>query len=252
MLKQTIKRIFFYLVFLAASVFLLTCGIEEYYYLPQVPEINIRTIFNTSATINLPSLDSYYYAQNYRIFYRIYISGHNESGTIDTPSIRNTISSTLASDFTAIEPNTDPTSTTAGTPANTLFTNRNYFELKLDGVDIDNLLDENGGNVKISFPTIQGGIPVLSINDGPEIRLLRSNKLITPKPADKYFQNTSELNDPLNANANNNADVVARSGLSQRYAYVSMYIVASGTNPIAFTPIYSKPTHISVFRLPEN
>jgi len=240
-------------VYLAAGMFLLTCGIEEYYYLPQVPEINIRTEFNTAATINLPSLTSYYYAQNYSIYYRIYISGHSEPGTIDTSTLRSTISSNLESDYNAIYPNTDPTSTTAGTPADTLFKNRNYYRLELDGVNINNILTTNGGNVSILFPTVQGGYPVLSINNGTEFRLYRSKDLISPEPkGDRSFRNTSDLNAPEKATANINADVASRTGLSQRYAYVSMYVVAEGTNQAVFTPIYGKPTHISVFRLPEN
>jgi hypothetical protein len=249
MFKQP-KKLIFYGVCFAAGVFLLTCGIEEYYYLPQVPEINIKTEFNTGATINLPSLSSYYYALNYSIFYRIYISGQPTSGEINTTAIRDSISSNLSSDFGAIFPNTNPISTTAGTPANTLFKNRSYFELELDRVDIKSLLPLNGGNISIQFPTIQGGFPLLSLNDGTEIRLFRSRELISPVP-DRYFRNTSELSAPENAISNINADVSGRTGLSQRYAYVSMYIVAVGLNPVAFTPIYSKPTHISVFKLPD-
>jgi hypothetical protein len=250
MFKQPKKLILFFGVCFAAGVFLLTCGIEEYYYLPQVPEINIKPEFNTAATIRLPSLNSYYYALNYSIFYRIYISGQLTSGEINTPSLRSSISSNLSNDFDVIYPNTDPISTSAGTPANTLFKNRNYFELELEGVDIKNLLPVNGGSINVQFPNIQGGYPVLSFNDGTEILLKRSTDLISPEP-DRYFRNTSKLSDPEKAISNVNADVAGRSGLSQRYAYVSMYIVAVGLNPVAFTPIYSKPTHISVFKLPD-
>jgi hypothetical protein len=105
------------------------------------------------------------------------------------------------------------------------------------------------------FPTQQGDYPLLSINNGSEFHLYRSGSnntglsLTSPKP-DRFFRNTFELNDP--DNATNNADVAMRTGLSQRHAYVSMYIVAFGTNPSNFTPIYGKPTHISVFKLPDN
>jgi len=254
MFKQPKKRRIYFCGICLACVFLLTCGIEEYYYLPQVPQINIRTIFNTSATVNLPPLTEYYYAQYYIIYYRIYISGFlTSSFSPDDTSLFNNISSTLASDYNAIYPNTDPTSTTAGTPANTLFKNRNYFELALEGADINNLLTTNGGSVRILFPTVQGGYPVLSINNGPEFRLYRSKDLTSPEPkGDRSFRNASDLNAPEKATATINADVAGRTGLSQRYAYVSMYVVAAGTNQAAFTPIYGKPTHISVFRLPEN
>ena len=253
MLKQPKIRIFLFLFFFAASVLFTTCGLEEYYYLPQVPEINIRTVFNTSATITLPKLDPthFYYAQSYKIFYRIYISGQNESGEINTQTLRNAISTSLESDFSNIYPNTDPTSVSAGTPANTLFTNRSYYELELFQEDINNILTTGGGNVKILFPTQQGSFPILSINDGPDIRLYRSGYFLSVNPnwntdEKRFFRNMPEMN------VSDFADVVPKSGLSQTYAYVSMYITASGINPNMFTPIYSKPTHISVFKLPDN
>jgi len=249
-LKQLLKRICFYVICLSAGVFFTTCGLEEYYYLPQVPEINIKTVLNTSATINLPPLTSFYYAQSYKIYYRIYISDLNTSS--NETAVFNSISTTLASDYNAIYPNTDPTSTTSGTPADTLFNNRSYYELELDGADISNFLSISGGNIFISFPTRQGGYPVLSLNNGDQYRLKRSGKLISPKPADRYFQNTADLSAPENANSNNNADVAGRYGLSRNYAYASMYVAAMGTDQSSFTPIFSKPTFISVFRLPDN
>jgi hypothetical protein len=240
------------LLCIAASVFLLTCGIEQYYYLPQVPEINIRTEFTTSAVITLPSLTNYDYAFNYLIYYRIYTSGHDEPGTINTSSIRSIISSDLAGDYNAIYPNTDPTSTASGTPANTLFDNRKYFKLELEGVDIDNILSKGGGNVRISFPQSLGDYPELSFNDGTPYRLYRSGDLISPEPkGDRYFRNTADLRAFEKAISTINADVSARSGLLD-YAYVSMYIVAKGIHTVQFTPIYSKPTHISIFKLPRN
>jgi hypothetical protein len=257
MFKQPQKLILFCAVYLAASVFLLTCGIEEYYYLPQVPEVNINTIFNTDATIILPSLTGYYYARYYLIYYRIYISGNYETGTINTSSLRSAISTTLDNDFNAIYPNTDPTSTSAGIPAETLFKGRNYYQMafykngKIE--NISSLLPISGGNVKIFFPTTRGESPVISINDDLEFPLYRSEELTSPEPTNNiYFLNSSDLNASEKATSDINADVAAPSGLSQRYAYVSMYIVAVGINTATFTLIYSKPTHISVFRLPDN
>jgi len=234
----------------AACIFFTTCGLEVVYYLPQVPQDNIKTEMNTSATVILPAL-SESYAVCYKIFYRIYISGNSVSGTINTSPLRSSISPSLESDYNIIDPNTDPTSTTSGTPANTLFANRYFFELELDGVDINNLLSKNGGNITISFPNTQGGYPVLSFNNNV-YNLFRSNDLISPEPkGDRSFRNSPDLNDPVKATSNINADVAGRTGLSQRYAYVSMYIVATGIDQ-TFLAIYSKPTHISIFKLPDN
>jgi len=247
MLNKPIKRIFLFLSFFSLSFLLTTCGLEESYYLPQVPEININIQFNTSAVITLPRLDptEFYYAQNYKIFYRIYMSDYITSSN-DT-SLYSNINSTLSSDYINIYPNTDPTSTTAGIAANVLFTSRNYYELELYQEDINNILTTNGGTLRILFPPSRGDYPVLSLNNNPEIRLYRSSYFFPVNPNDdkRFFRNTQEINVP------DYGDLVSRSGPSQS-AYVSMYVVASGINPTGFTPIYSKPTHICVFKLPDN
>ena len=230
------------------AVFLFSCGIEEYYYLPQVPESNIKRTSNTEAEISLPDIDDpkYYYASNYSIFYRIYISNNNTIAEIQTPTDRNNISSALANDFSALQPYTNPANSSI-TSANT-FSSRNYFELEFDSVS--EMLPKDGGTLRIQFPTGSGD-PVVSLNDGPEIRLRRSSNLISPQPiGDLYFRNTQGLNDFANATSSINADVAGRD-ISPRYAYVSMYIVAVGYDDRQFTPIYSKPTLISIFKLPD-
>jgi len=229
---------------LTVSLFLITCGLEEVYYLPQVPQAYIRTTMNTGAIISLPTLSSteYYYASNYKIFYRIYISSISHDGQIEEVLL-SSVNPNLYNDYRIIYPNTDPTSTSSGTPANTLFSRLNYFELALNGADINKVLAINGGDITITFPTMQGNSPVM--NGYP---LYRSKDLISPIP-DRYFRTSSDLNDPAKAIPNINADV---SGLNdyQQYAYVSMYIVLAGINPETFTPIYSKPTLINIFKLP--
>jgi len=249
MLKPPIKRILLFLSSFALSVLLTTCGLEEYYYLPQVPEINIETQFNTHAAINLPPINGYYYAQSYKIFYRIYISDFLTSS--NETSLYGNINSTLSSNFSYIFPNTDPTSTTSGTAANTLFNYCNYYELFIKnnnkGDNVDSLLSTSGGNLSISFSTETGSYPKLTINN-TDYRLLRSEAFFTPNTNlddKRYFRNIPGIN------VKDNADVVPRTDLStQTQAYVSMYIVAFGTHPTNFTPIYSKPTHICVFKLP--
>ena len=224
------------------AIFLLSCGLEEYYFLPQVSQGNITTIGNTDAVIELSPISQYYYATNYSIFYRVYISDFFTGSGI-TSSQRYQISSALASDFSAFESVTNPANS-AVTSVNT-FRNRNYYEIEFEGIN-NNLLPVDGGTLRIQFPTAQGDYPVVSFNDGDEIRLLRSGELISPLPADDpYFRNTPELNDVINT------DVAVRSDLSAQYAYVSMYLVAVGYDNTLFTPIYSKPTHISIFKLPD-
>ena len=236
-------------VFLACILFI-TCGIQEIYYLPQVPPTFVETRLNTDADIRIPSLSYYYYAGGYRIFYRIYISDNDTVGI--TQSDINNISSILVSDFNYFASLTDPTNTSS-IPNNNTFINRSYFELELEGItDITTVLTTAGGNVAIQFPSTIGERPVLKINENEYI-LCRSSgrqgQTFSPVPEDRYFFSSPELNDYANANSTVNADVAGRSGAS-RHAYVCMYIVATGQNPENFNRIYSKPTLISIFKLP--
>jgi hypothetical protein len=241
--KMIFKRFFFIL-----SAVFFSCGIPEYFYLPQIPESNVKTALNTNAEVSLPAIsDDYYYAGSYTIFYRIYVSNENLVATSSAELSQ--ISSALLSDYTAFSQITNPANTSAITSSNT-FRNRNYFELEFEGVDIASILPKSGGTLRIIFPTSPWDYPVATINDGQEYRLRRStSQLTSPEPRDDlFFRNTQELRFYQNANSNINADVAGRSGEMQ-YAYVSMYIVAVGANPVNFTSIYSKPTHISVFKL---
>jgi len=238
-------------VFLPALFFLFSCGIQEYYYLPQVPESNIfdKNLSNR-ATIRIPSISQYYYATNYSIFYRIYISGETPQ-SVDTTNM-NSLNPELARDYNSLLRYTQTDGTTMTTKDT--FPNLKYYEIKLDGKEAADVFSKNGGTLEILFPATTGSYPTVSLNNGDEIRLRRTimeegNTLVPEN--DLFFRNTPELNDYANATAEKNIDVSGRSGLSQRYAYVSMYIVAIGYNNENFSPIFSKPTHILVFRLPD-
>jgi len=240
-------------VFLACNG-LITCGIDEYYYLPQVSEGGIRINLNTEAVIELepitpPGTGEYYYAVSYTIFYRIYTSNFLTSSSTDIAQI----SPILVSDYNFFSQYTNPTNTTSVTSLNT-FRSRNYYELEFEGTDKVSILPKSGGTFRIRFPTSLWGEPTATLstlNDGQEYKLLRSSQLISPQPRDDLlFRNTPELRSYENINDNINADVAGRTGEMQ-YSYVSMYIVASGVNPNNFTQIFSKPTHVSLFKLPD-
>ena len=242
-----------YIIFFCISLYVLgavSCGIEEHYYLPQIPEENISINLNTEAVIVIPPIrNEYYYAGYYAIFYRIYTSNYLTSSSTDLPQI----SSFLSSDYNYFHMLSTPANTSSITNLNT-FRSRNYFELEFEGADIAELLKKNSEPVtlRIRFPPNYYENPVASLNDGPEYNLRRSGRLISPEPRDDlYFRNTSELRAFENANSNINADVAGRSG-EMLYTYVSMYIVTAGTNPSNFSPIYSNPTHINVFKLADS
>jgi len=234
------------LVIISLLVLLLSCGIDEYYYLPQLSEGRVTRSLSSDAVIEIPSISSeYYYATGFILFYRIYISNF-PTDTIDSIG---QISTQLLSDYNAFVPFIDPVNTSS-IPGLTTFSNRGYYELELEGVNIRNVLSRSGGTVHIHFPLSSGDRPIITFNNN-EYPLIRSNGRgsFNPVPEDRYFFSSPDLNSSSNANSITNADV-SNTGAATEYAYVSMYIVMVGQNPRNFSRLYSKPTHINIFRLP--
>jgi hypothetical protein len=242
-------------VFLVSLLWLLSCGLEPFYYIDYIPEGTIQD--NTYARIQLPPSSAEGYSSyfiNFAIFYRIYISDFQLSGTINTSTLRNQINSALNSDFQSLYPLTDITSTTVNTSnLENTFYNRRYFKLSLLEEDIGKVLgrDSLGKPLEILFSQLPGERPVL-ILDGDSYTLQRANSgqgiIFSPLPDNRYFQNHSDLYNNANAINEINADTAANTKPDLRYTYVSMYIAAIGGEFI--TPIFSQPTHIGIFRLP--
>jgi hypothetical protein len=239
---------------------LLSCGLEAYNYLAPVPASDIEVEMNTRAVLRLPGSgsDGYgSYFQYFTIFYRIYISGVLESGKPQASSEGySALNPALWSDYTAIAPSTDTNSTTANTAIGSLFTNRKYYELALEGSSITSVLSSSvqGATIQLDFPTDGTLRPTLTIRGSPDrvYTLFRStgDMQFTPVP-DRYFFNTPELYASANVVAAKNADVADRGGIpaSPRYTYVAMYIAALGKDYL--TNFYSTPAFIGIFRLPE-
>jgi len=228
----------FFIICIACIIVFLSCGVEDYYFLPQVQANKISSSI-TDAIIDMPSIpDEYYYAGYYSIFYRIYASNYYTQSSSEF----SLISPNLLSDYNYFLPITNPANASATISANT-FKSRNFFELEFEGID---MLPKTGGTLNINFPTATGNYPTASLDS--VVMLLRSSELISPKPPDKYFSNSHDL--LFAGNATNNADVSGQLDADYAYAYVAMYIVAVGTHPTNFSRIYSKPTFISVFKLP--
>jgi hypothetical protein len=214
----------------------------------------------TYARIQLPSssytgYSSASYFDHFEIFYRIYISGLGVSGEINTSALRRQINNSLDSDFQGLYYITDKTSTSAN-PSNleTVFTNRRYSKLDLKDSDIDNVLGRGslGNTLEIFFTYENGKLPVLTLN-GVSYTLQRAESrpglIFTPQP-DRLFLNHPELYNTVNVTDAINADVaIPNASDNPRYTYVSMYIFAIGKDYIS--TIYSQPTHINIFRLPE-
>ena len=239
-------------VILLLCFFLLTCGIGEYYYLPQVPEEGIFLEMNTKADINIPSnlLNGVsHYATGYVIFYKIYTSDFNDNNI--EMLIKNI--PRIKADYDVLGTYTDRTNATS-IPSLTTFSGRGFYELGLKEINIGTVLSTNGGTFSINFQPITGVEPFIEYN-GNKYILLRSNDngKFNPIPVDRYFFSSDDLKNEDNASQKSptiNADVLAgQSGIPQN-AFVSMYIVTVGSNPGNFSKFYGKPTHISIFKLP--
>jgi len=238
--------------------FLLTCGIDEYYYLPQLSENRIIRQVNTRAEIDIPPnmLDSvsFYYATGYVIFYKIYTSNDNNNNV----DILRTFPR-ISSDYSGLFPYTDPTNAT-NIPSLNTFSSRGFYQLELENIDIKTtVLSKNGGTFIIEFPTRPGDSPYIRYNGNP-YNLLRSRGTnvgespFNPIPVDRYFIGSDDLKNFAYASQTSptvNADVSGQSGIPAN-AFVSMYIVAVGSNPRNFNKLYGKPTHISIFKLPSD
>lgn len=237
------------LLCLLACFCLLTCGIEEFYYLPQLEQNLVTAEFNTRATVVLQRIPSeHYYASGYIIIYKIYLSGENIS-TVTEDSMR-IVNTSLANDYSAFSTLRDP-SNTSSIPTSNTFSARGYYS-------VDYFIDKNvEGTLEFWFPaTGQLFNPYVVLNGGNQEDLKRyknSDGRYEFVPSEQlnheiYFSNTAGLNEPVDPTSRKNVDVASSSQTGQ--AYVAMYIVALGQNPTSFANIYGKPTFINVFKLP--
>jgi len=236
-------------IFILCILTLLSCGIDEYSYIPQVPEGNITRNLTDKADITLPSLASISYATGYIIYYKIYIIG-TVYGTVPELISNN---SRISSDYNAFKSYIDPTNTSSIPSLNT-FKSRGFYELELEKSNIRNtILTKSGGSFTIQFPLTDGEKPFINSSNNPIYRSTDGGTF-NPKPTGpgyRYFFSSPEMNDYANATSTVNADVSGQSGISE-FAYASMYIVAVGTNQDKgnFSRLYGKPTFISIFKLP--
>jgi hypothetical protein len=227
------------------------CGIEDYLYLEGVPAGYITVELNSKATIRLPFIDTsqFYYFTHFSIYYRIYIS-RTDYSTIDTSNY-STLNATLYSDYNAFLPYTDGTNTNISA-VGSLFRSRNYLAVELDDANIDTVLSTSNRTITLDFIQTSGVMPVMTVGGSRSYALYRSNGggAFSPTP-NRYFFNTAELSSSENATSLINADVVPISSGSSldRYAYVAMFIVATGMDS-NFSPVYSAPTFVGVLKLP--
>jgi hypothetical protein len=251
-MKQLKSRFFLLLLIILGLFF--SCGVEDYAYLQPVASGDIRITLNNMATVPLPDQGNGSNFTHYTLYYRIYISDIQESGEIQrSRSAMERINPTLATDYFYLEPYTN-TNNSVNTSTATLLRNRNYQVLSYarGNSELSDVVKDGPVNLELHFPVQTGSIPYL-IYGGTTYSLYRSNGSGTfnPRP-DRYFRNSSEINSAGNISSTINADVVNKSGASgPRYTYTALYIAATGLSEPSYTPFYSIPTFIGVFRLPE-
>jgi len=244
---------------------LLSCGLEEFYYIDYIPQGDYN---DTNAVITLPSrgYEGYTtYFDNFIIFYRIYISGVTQVQTGDnlrTNSVdRSNINQSLNADYTFFYSFTDITSTTVNTSnLETTFGSRGYYVLTLENAEINNVLGSGslGNRLEIAFPPNPREEPTLTLNNGDPHKLRRaaaapagqSSVIFSPRP-NRNLLNSSALYNNDNITLGN-TDTVAYTADTPRYTYVSLYIAARGRGGTPPLPIFSQPTFIGIFRLADS
>jgi len=214
---------------------IVSCGIDEFKHIPQIPPGDVRLELNTNAEITINPQD-FVDATGFTIFYKIYFSSEISVFT-DT----RTLITALNNDYNALDSFTDPAATTTLISSNT-FSNRGFYE-------INNTIGSNTQQIAITFPEVPALIPFIEI-DGNLENLERSSKLNLPNfpQGQRYFRNTDELNITGNESINN-ADVAAggNSANATNHAFTLMYISAYGTEN--FRRVFGKPTLIGVLKL---
>jgi hypothetical protein len=263
---RLVARLKFMAVCLLALFCLLGCGLETFYYIDYIQASDY--IDYTNSFVRLPSSGNEGYGgdnelfTHFVIFYRIYLSNTNPTGRInDSAEAMNSINTTMTSDYNWSITYTDIKSTTVNTSGlENTFYNRRFYKLELQDADIDNVLGRDrgarGSTLEIRFRDISGEVPVLLIG-GTSYVLQRSNSgpgtIFRPRPTDsRAFLNHPELYSNENANTDINADAAPNNRGEILYTYVSMYIFAVGRSyEVPPTTIYSQPTFLGIFKLPQ-
>ena len=229
------------LIVFLICVLCISCGLETYVYLNPV-EIVRATL--TWAEIVLPGQSATQYFRNYTIYYRIYLSGTLSSGIIEGPQLNN-INPALANDYSAFSPLTIDDNISS-VSIDSVFRNRKYYSLCLrDNLNVEKQLYQVLNSQGIIYLDFTEKPPFLTDTTSNKYDLFRAGNF-TSQP-DRLFINAAEL--PNSGSNTVNIDVQdSYSGTS--YAYVSMYIVATGIDE-NYSPLFSRPKHIGIFILPD-
>jgi hypothetical protein len=143
-----------------------------------------------------------------------------------------------------------------------MFSNRKYYVLALENTSIESMLGSGAGGslITLDFARSSPLRPAFFFGDTREntslspINLWRYsyNGIMRPYADNRYFTNSDDLNtgDYINQSTLTTLDVADNTVSGPKYTYVSMYIMAYGIDN-NFSNIYSSPTFIGIFRLPD-
>jgi hypothetical protein len=231
------------LFFLALPSFFVSCGIDDEPYLEPVDASTVVVTSNTEArvTIAVESGEGDY-SPDFLLYYKIYISEASVSGTI-LPADMGRINTTLGSDYSGINTYTTLNTTNRPVFTPTVFSNRNFYPMTVNSSETFS----DSGNITLNFEnqSNNASLPSLTLGGGTQT-LYRSTGggSFVPLPEnDRRFRNF--ITDLRNTQ---NKDVAQGSG---DYSYCAVYIIKRGVNPNTLSAIYSAPTFIAVFRLPD-
>ena len=222
-----------------------SCGLETYVFLNPVEIVSVSGV--TNAIITLPSGQDPLF-RNYMIYYRIYLSDL-QLGTLNTATDRNNVNTQLASHYATLERYTS-NDNISPTAIDTVLKNLGYYTLfvtadGINGKPLHEVLNAVSGTIWLDFT--DGKNPYMQFPYGVLYDLFRSNSF-EPRP-NRLFSYTDELAGSI-ISAEVNADMQNKTGAGlTQYAYVSMYILATGTDN-NYAPLYSRPAHIGIFQLP--
>jgi len=245
-LHGTLRRKAGFVLLCGLMTFFFACGIEEVIYLEPVEDVSFIGV--TQGRLTLPNNSGNEYFRNYSIYYRIYLSDI-PSTSITTNAERSTINSLLSTHYNAIEPYIINENSVFSNIS--IFTSRGYYLLYVstdreNGIAIHDLLDTTA-NGELSFDFTDSTAGPLMKYAASEYFLFRNSDNFTPLPDRLFFLH----NDMFAITSEINIDIQPKAGVTTPlYAYVSMYIIAVGIDN-SFSPVYSKPAHIGIFRLPD-
>ena len=246
------KFVFVVPIIQLVALLLLSCGLEDFPLIYPIPQSNIAQQMNNRSIVTIPDDNSGTTFSHFAIFYRIYISNSDQAST--TSSVYPAISSVLDADHRAILPHIDST-TLLNQNMDAFFTNRGFQYLELQDHRIDDVLSSSilGARLEFDFPSRRA--PTMTVGS-TVYTLWRSDGrgAYNPQP-DRLFINDVDLWSSENLNEATNRDVADMPGIGsgdRRYIYVAMYIVGVGINVTTYSFIYSTPSLIHVFMLPDS